>query len=61
MSGPLCMIVKCQDPGDGTGDVIIDLPAEVLEAIGVTVGDRLSIEQVNGEIVLKPIREPDTP
>lgn len=49
--------VKCQDPGDGTGDVIIELPPDMLKKIGVTVGDKLSIELINGEIVLKPVRD----
>lgn len=51
--------VKCQDPGDGTGDVIIDLPDDILERIGLNVGDSLSIELIDGSIVLKPIRDAD--
>lgn len=46
-------IAKCQDPGDGSGDVIIDLPPDVLAAINVGLGDSLSIELVNGAIVLR--------
>jgi hypothetical protein len=49
--------VKCQDPGDGSGDVIIDLPSDVLKVLGVDIGDLLSIEMVEGSIVLKPIRD----
>ena len=52
--------VTCQDPGDGSGDVIIDLPPDVLAAMNVGFGDLLSIELVNGAIVLKPIRDTDT-
>lgn len=48
--------VKCQDPKDGTGDLIIDIPDEMLQAIGVVVGDELSIEVVDGVILLKPLR-----
>ena len=53
-------IVKCQDPGDGSGDVIIDLPADVLAAINAGLGDSLSIELVNGAIVLRSIRDANT-
>lgn len=53
-------IAKCQDPGDGSGDVIIDLPPDVLAVINVDLGDSLSIELVNGAIVLKPIRDANT-
>ena len=52
--------VKCQDPGDGSGDVIIDLPSEVLAAMNVGPGDLLSIELANGAIVLKSIRDANT-
>lgn len=47
--------VKCQDPNDGTGDLIIDIPDEMLQAIGIVVGDELSIEVVNGVILLRPL------
>lgn len=52
--------VTCQDPGDGSGDVIIDLPQDVLAAMNVGIGDLLSIESVNSAIVLKLIRHTDT-
>ncbi|WP_243459087.1 AbrB/MazE/SpoVT family DNA-binding domain-containing protein [Pseudomonas fluorescens] len=51
--------VKCQDPGDGSGDVIIDLPSDVLAAMNIGLGDLLTIEQVGGSILLKPIRVAD--
>jgi antitoxin ChpS len=51
--------VICQDPGDGSGDVIIDLPPDVLEAMNLGIGHSLSIELVDGSIVLKPIHESD--
>lgn len=46
---------KCQDPKDGTGDLMIDIPDEMLQAIGVVVGDELSIEVVDGVILLRPL------
>lgn len=52
-------VVKCQDSGDGSGDVIIDLPPDVLAAMNVGLGDSLSIELINGVIVLRPIRNAD--
>ncbi len=48
---------KCQDPGDGSGDFIIDLPPEILAALGVGIGDLLSVELVDGLIVLKKVRD----
>ncbi|MBH3471349.1 AbrB/MazE/SpoVT family DNA-binding domain-containing protein [Pseudomonas putida] len=56
MSKPVSTTVKCQDPGDGSGDVIIDLPQDVLKALKVELGDLLSVELVNGPIELRPIR-----
>lgn len=53
-------IVKCQDPGDGSEDVIIDLPPDALAAMNVGLGDSLSTELVDGEIVLRPIRDANT-
>ena len=46
--------VKCQDPADGSGDVIVDLPPELVTALGLDDGDILSIEKIDGVIVLKP-------
>lgn len=47
--------VKYQDSKDGTGDLIIDIPDEMLQAIGLVVGDELSIEVVDGVILLRPL------
>ena len=52
--------VICQDPGDGSGIVIIDLPSDLLESMNLDLGDSLSIELVNGTILLRPIRDVDT-
>ncbi|WP_124322267.1 AbrB/MazE/SpoVT family DNA-binding domain-containing protein [Pseudomonas chlororaphis] len=59
MSQSASTTVKCQDPGDGSGDVIVDLPTDILKELSLTVGDKLSIELVDGAIVLKPIRDPN--
>ena len=57
MNQPLSMTVKCQDPRDGSGGFIVNLPPEVLNELGVTVSNQLSIELIDGVIVLKPVRE----
>ncbi|KJZ39372.1 AbrB/MazE/SpoVT family DNA-binding domain-containing protein [Pseudomonas fluorescens] len=50
-------IVTCQDAADGTGDLIVPLPDDLLAAIGLTVGDKLDMEkQPDGTITLTPIR-----
>ncbi|PPS24221.1 AbrB family transcriptional regulator [Pseudomonas amygdali pv. morsprunorum] len=54
------MNIICQDPGDGSKDVIIDLPSDFLAAMNIGLSDLLSIELVNGTIVPKPIRDADT-
>lgn len=53
--------VKCHDAGDGTGDIIVELPGEVLAEMGLCLGDELTIEQVDGAIVLKPNRKTHQP
>ena len=45
--------VVCQDPGDGSGDVIVELPSELLEKLGWALGDELAIEKVEEGISLK--------
>ncbi|MBJ2287707.1 AbrB/MazE/SpoVT family DNA-binding domain-containing protein [Pseudomonas sp. MF6755] len=46
--------VKCQDPADGSGDVIIDMPPDLLATLGLSIGDVLTIEVIGGTIVLTP-------
>lgn len=45
--------VACQDPGDGSGDVIVELPSELLEKLGWNLGDELTIEKAEEGISLK--------
>ncbi|EJZ58208.1 hypothetical protein I1A_002535 [Pseudomonas fluorescens R124] len=52
--------VKCRDPGDGSGDVVIELSPDILTAMNVGLSDLLSIELVEGMVVLKPIRNAGT-
>lgn len=51
-------IVKCQDPGDGSGDVIVDLPPDLLNELGLSEGDVLAIEKIGDSIILKPVLAP---
>lgn len=46
--------VNCQETSDGSGVVIVDLPPELLARLGLGLGYELTIEVVNGAIVLKP-------
>ncbi|AKV10073.1 AbrB family transcriptional regulator [Pseudomonas fluorescens NCIMB 11764] len=46
--------VKCQDPLDGSGDVIIELPTELLASVGLSLGDVLTLEVIDDAIVLTP-------
>ncbi|WP_448090249.1 hypothetical protein [Pseudomonas azerbaijanoccidentalis] len=36
-------IVKCQDPADGSGDVMVDLPKENLAKFGLDIGNLLTV------------------
>ncbi|MCF6753083.1 AbrB/MazE/SpoVT family DNA-binding domain-containing protein [Stutzerimonas stutzeri] len=45
--------VVCQDPGDGSGDVIVELPSELLEQLGWSLGDKLSVEAGEENVCLK--------
>jgi len=45
--------VICQDPEDGSGDTIVELPSELLELLGWSLGDELSVEVGEESICLK--------
>lgn len=53
MTTPDSWRVVCQDAGDGSGDVIVELPSELLERLGWALGDELTIEKHEEEISLK--------
>lgn len=36
--------LTCRDAGDGSGDVILELPEDLLQAAGLAVGDTLELE-----------------
>lgn len=37
--------VTCRDAGDGSGDMILELPDDLLQAAGLAVGDTLEVER----------------
>ena len=47
----------CHDADDGSGDLIVEIPPEVLEAMGLWLGDKLNLELVGKDLVLTPIRD----
>ena len=49
--------VTCQDAADGTGDMIMPLPDDLLSEIGLVTGDTLTVEkQPDGSLTPTPIR-----
>lgn len=53
--------VKCQGTADGSGDVIIELPLDLLAEMGLSIGDDLDVEVLDDAIILKPRRLIDVP
>ncbi|OSO71808.1 hypothetical protein B6N17_018140 [Stutzerimonas stutzeri] len=53
MDTPNSWRVVCQDPGDGSGDVIVELPSELLAKLGWTLGDELIVEKSEEGFSLK--------
>ncbi|KGE66803.1 hypothetical protein K814_0116645 [Pseudomonas fluorescens LMG 5329] len=51
MNEPVPMTVQCHGTEDETGDLIVELPTTVLNAMGVTLDDLLRIELIDGETV----------
>lgn len=46
-------LTVCLDAGDESGDVIIELPAELLDKLGWSVGDQLVVEKTDDLLPLK--------
>lgn len=53
-STPLTAI--CHDARDGSGDLIVQIPPQVIEALRLQVGGTLNLELEEGALVLTPIR-----
>lgn len=47
--------VTCEDASDGSGDLLVEVPAELLAEKRWLPGAAFSIECVDGAIILKPI------
>jgi putative toxin-antitoxin system antitoxin component (TIGR02293 family) len=48
--------VQAQATHDGSGDVIVDLPAALLQEMGLGIGDDLAITVAGDTIILTPVR-----
>ncbi|MGC5699261.1 DUF2384 domain-containing protein [Pseudomonas sp. NFXW11] len=48
--------VQAQTTNDGSGDVIVDLPAVLLQELGLRIGDDLEITVAGDTIILTPMR-----
>lgn len=44
MSEEVRTIVTCQDPGDGSVDLVIELPLDILEAMNISLDGLLAIK-----------------
>jgi len=53
MTTPDSRRVVCQDSGDCSGDVIVELPSELLKKLGWALGDELAIEKRGEGISLR--------
>lgn len=48
--------VQLHSCDDGSGKVIISLPQDIVRELDLNVGDSLSVELIDGSVVLKPVR-----
>jgi hypothetical protein len=47
---------QCIEARDGTGDFFIKLPQELLEEMGLKVGDDLAVDIVSEVLILRPLK-----
>lgn len=52
-----CRTAVCHEAGDGSGDLVVQIPPKVIEGMGLRYGDKLELELVDGALVLTPIRD----
>ncbi|UUY07703.1 AbrB/MazE/SpoVT family DNA-binding domain-containing protein [Pseudomonas sp. J452] len=50
-------IAICHDAGDGSGDLILEIPPSIIQAMGLRIGDSVELEIVDGLLVLTPLRD----
>ncbi|WP_408598536.1 AbrB/MazE/SpoVT family DNA-binding domain-containing protein [Pseudomonas sp. PLMAX] len=48
----------CHDAEDGSGDLVIDLPADMLAELGWKIGDQLSISVEDGLGIIRLASKP---
>lgn len=53
-----CWTATCHDAVDGSGDLIVDLPADFIIEAGLSVGDEINIEIVGQIIILRQLKSP---
>jgi antitoxin ChpS len=46
----------CHDAGDGSGDLIVEIPPSILSEMGLQIGDKVELEIVDGALVVTPCR-----
>ncbi|PHN33228.1 antitoxin Xre/MbcA/ParS toxin-binding domain-containing protein [Pseudomonas sp. ICMP 460] len=46
--------IQCQETNDGSGDLIINLPSELLNQMALAIGDDLTVDVVGHSIILRP-------
>lgn len=51
------MIVKLEDAGDGTGDLILPIPDEILEKMNLSDGDQMELDFHDGYILISKAPE----
>ena len=44
------------DAGDNSGDIIVEIPPNVIDALQLQPGDELELEIVDGMLVITPLR-----
>jgi len=50
----------CQDAGDESGDIVIELPEALMQKLGWSVGDDLTVERT-GEAISIERKKPQSP
>lgn len=58
MTLPRSWTAVCQDPGGGSGNLVVEVPSEILEHLGWSIGDALEIEVVEKSFFRKLKKRP---
>ncbi|WP_196358063.1 AbrB/MazE/SpoVT family DNA-binding domain-containing protein [Pseudomonas syringae group genomosp. 3] len=57
MSSHHLWTIQCQETNDCSGDLIINLPSELLNQMALAIGDDLAVDVVGRSIILRPISD----